>query len=104
VAFGGNEKHEVVVQEHTTIYERIAAAQELVERFAPGLDELVVDSMDNDTDNRYEAQSSRNYVMHEKKIVCQRKVGPSQISPTPLQAFLCEWPVLKTNNNKNKEP
>jgi hypothetical protein len=95
---GVNDKHE----EHATIDERIASANELVKRFAPehGLDELVVDSMDNDTDQHYEAQSSRIYVIHEKKIAYQSEVGPFQISPSSLQAFLWEWPVLKTSNNK----
>jgi hypothetical protein len=99
---GVNDNHEVVVQEHTTIDERIASANELVKRFAPdnGLEELVVDSMDNDTDQHYEAQSSRIYVIHEKKVAYQSEVGPFQISPSSLQAFLWEWPVLKTNNNK----
>jgi hypothetical protein len=109
---GVNDKHEVVVQQHATIDERIASANELVQRFAPdsttgggvvGLEEVVVDSMDNNTDQRYEAQSSRIYVIHEKKIVYQSEVGPFQISPSSLQAFLWEWPVLLKTNKNTKE-
>lgn len=91
---GVNDKHEVVVEEHSTIEERIASAKKLLDIY-PDLKELVCDSIDNDSDHHYEAQSSRIYVVHEEKIAYQSEVGPFRISPSSLQAFLWEWQVLK---------
>jgi hypothetical protein len=90
---GVNDKQEVEITAHSTIEDRIASAKKLKEMY-PHIKELVVDSIDNDTDNMYEAQSSRIYVIHDKKIIYQSHVGPFQISPSSLQTFLWEWPVV----------
>ena len=89
-----NEQQKVVVDQHTTIEERIASAKRLKETFPNTQMEVVVDSIDNNSDFHYEAQSSRIYVIYEEKIAYQSHMGPFQISPSSLQAFLWEWSVL----------
>jgi hypothetical protein len=91
---GVNDKHQVVVEEHSTIEKRIASAKALQEMH-PYVKEMVTDSIDNSSDHAYEAQSSRIYVIHENKIAYQSELGPFQISPSSLQIFLWEWPVLQ---------
>jgi hypothetical protein len=95
---GSNEKHGVVLKAHKTMEERIAAAKQLLD-LQPEVKEVVVDTMGNTCDFDYEAQSSRTYVIHDKKIAYQSHLGPFQISPSSLQAFLWEWPVLKSGDS-----
>jgi hypothetical protein len=93
-----NDEHDLAVRQHETIEQRIASAKQLLKLYPDDLlleeESLVTDSIDNDADQHYEAQSSRIYVIHDKKIAYQSEVGPFQISPSSLQAFLWEWPVL----------
>ncbi len=42
-------------------------------------------------------------MIHDKKIAYQSEVGPFQISPSSLQAFLWERPVLLKTNKNTKE-
>jgi thiol-disulfide isomerase/thioredoxin len=90
---GVNEKHETVLEQHVTIEQRRSAAKRFSEMY-PTI-EIAADTIDNNTDFHYEAQPSRIYVFYDKKIHYQSKLGPFQISPSSLQAFLWEWPVLK---------
>jgi hypothetical protein len=94
---GDEEQQEVAVHTHAIMLEeRISAAQLLRKLYDPEhyLEELVVDTMDNDTDQKYDAQPSRVYVIHDKTIAYQSEVGPFDLSPSSLQAFLWQWPVL----------
>ena len=79
------------VPTHMTIEDRIAAAQLLLKLYDPQhIEELVVDTMDDDTDKQYHAQPSRVYVIENEKIVYLSEQGPYRISPSSLQAFLWE--------------
>ena len=91
---GQNVSQEVLINTHKTIDDRLAAAKQLLEHHTE-ITELLVDSMENNCDADYEAQPSRAYIIHNNKIVYQSNLGPYQISPSSLQAFLWEWPILK---------
>ena len=94
------------IHTHKTIEERVAAAQLVLKLYDPQhIEELVVDTMDDDTDKHYHAQPSRIYVIDGKQNIVYlsdstgaKGPNPFRISPSSLQAFLWEY----QSNNATK--
>ena len=97
---GQNVSQEVLINTHKSVEDRLAAAKQLLEHHSE-IKELLVDSMEDSCDADFEAQPSRAYVIHDNQIVYQSNLGPYQISPSSLQAFLWEWPILKGEKSTN---
>ncbi|KAG9348115.1 hypothetical protein JZ751_004145 [Albula glossodonta] len=81
-AFGNN----VDIKQHTTLQERLAAAQVLVKE--DPLCPVVVDDMTDITASRYGAMPERLYVLQSGKVIFKGKRGPWGYDPLEVRAFL----------------
>lgn len=90
-SIGINAQQGVARPQCVTVEDRISAANKLLE-LQPGMkDNLILDTMANELNETYAAMSSRLYVVHKNHVVYQGHVGPYELSPESLKAFLVRF-------------
>ena len=87
-----NEKEDVCYAQPTTLAERIAVADDFVERFHYPIP-MLVDRMENQADELYAGWPERLYIVDELGVIAYKgKVGPFGYDPEEVEAWLAARP------------
>ena len=84
----GNTKHGIMINQPTTIEERLNVAQVFVQKMGVEAD-ILVDDMDNTADQIYAAWPEKIYVVDETgTIIFKGGIGPYFFDPDEVREFL----------------